>query len=199
MERPQLHISIEGFDGVGKTTACEKLAKLLNLEFVEKPLCSLFDSSEDYLKVRDRVNEWPERNFTAAFYGIGSLYMYHKYAGKRIVTDRHLCSNYAWSGSDDNDDIYNLLISKMGKPQLTVVLYADANTVKDRLSCRDVNDSDLKKLDQLGHIYERMREFCVSRELRTLWLHTERYSKEDVPMLISEYFYSENLPNFKEI
>jgi len=38
-----LHISIEGFDGVGKTTISQLLAKRLEFELVEKPLKYLFD------------------------------------------------------------------------------------------------------------------------------------------------------------
>ena len=37
------HISIEGFDGVGKTTISNIVAKELGFKFIEKPLHELFD------------------------------------------------------------------------------------------------------------------------------------------------------------
>ena len=38
-----MHIAIEGFDGVGKSTAAKKLAEKLGFLLVEKPLHFLFD------------------------------------------------------------------------------------------------------------------------------------------------------------
>ena len=41
------HISIEGMDGVGKSTTCKLLAEKLGYIFVEKPLHYLLDDKED--------------------------------------------------------------------------------------------------------------------------------------------------------
>ena len=45
MDKPNIHISIEGFDGVGKTTICRLLTEKLGYEFVEKPLHFLFTNT----------------------------------------------------------------------------------------------------------------------------------------------------------
>lgn len=187
MNKPYRHISIEGFDGVGKTTTCQLLAEELGYEFVEKPLHYLFDegdSFDEYLRIRDKVNACPERNFTASFYGLGSFYLYHLYEGKSIVTDRHLCSNYAWSGTDENGDVYDLLLKKLGKPYLTVVLYANPKTIEGRLHGRDANDPDLKKTSRSEKIYGKMREFCQTKGLDTLWIHTDNLSPERIVRFI---------------
>ena len=187
MSKPTRHISIEGFDGVGKTTTCQLLAKALGYEFVEKPLHFLFDegdSMDEYLRIRNKVNACPDRDFTAAFYGLGSLYLYHAYAGKSIITDRHLCSNYAWSGNGANDDVYDLLLKKLGKPYLTVVLYAKPETIEARLNGRDQGDPDLKKISRSEEIYGKMRSFCKGKGLNTLWLHTDSMSPERIVELI---------------
>ena len=189
MGKPARHISIEGFDGVGKTTTCQLLAEKLGYEFVEKPLHYLFDEGDSfnaYLRIRDIVNACPDRDFTASFYGLGSLYLYYLYQGKNIVTDRHLCSNYAWSGVDGNEDVYDLLLKKLGKPYLTVVLYAKPETIQTRLGGRDCHDPDLKKIRKSEHIYEKMRRFCVEKGLNTLWLCTDNLSPEKVVELILE-------------
>lgn len=189
MSKPAMHISIEGFDGVGKTTTCQLLAKRLGYEFVEKPLHLLFDegdSFDEYLRIRDKVNACPDRDFTSSFYGLGSLYLYHLYDGKNIVTDRHLCSNYAWSGTKDNKDVYEFLLKKLGKPYLTIVLYAKPETIQSRLSGRDSKDPDLKKIRRSEEIYGEMRAFCEENELNTLWLHTDNMSPELIVDLIME-------------
>ena len=48
------HISIEGMDGVGKSTICKLLAERLGYLFVEKPLHYLLDDNEDEIKQYDR-------------------------------------------------------------------------------------------------------------------------------------------------
>ena len=187
MSKPAIHISVEGFDGVGKTTTCQLLAERLGYEFVEKPLHYLFDendSFDEYLRIRDKVNACPDRDFTASFYGLGSLYLYHLYDGKNIVTDRHLCSNYAWSGADCNGDVYDLLLKKLGKPLLTVVLYAKPETIQGRLSGRDNQDPDLKKIKKSEEIYGKMRRFCKEKGLNTLWIHTDGMTPQQIVGLI---------------
>ena len=185
------HISIEGMDGVGKSTTCELLAKRLGYKFVEKPLHYLFDESEEnfdeYIRIRDQVNKNPNRVFTSWFYGLGSIYMYEMFKDENIVTDRHLASNYAWSGSDDNGEVYDLLIKKLGTPKLTVILYSPSETIVQRLISRDKNDSDIEKAKKSEFIYQRMIDFCKSKNMPFLVIDTSNMKpKEVVDRIIEE-------------
>lgn len=60
-----IHISIEGMDGVGKSTTCQLLANKLGYKFIEKPLHYLFDESDnsfdEYIRIRNQVNANPKR------------------------------------------------------------------------------------------------------------------------------------------
>ena len=82
------HISIEGMDGVGKSTTCKLLSERLGYKFVEKPLHYLFDESEEkfdeYIRIRDQVNANPNRIFTSWFYGLGSIYMYEMFKDENV-------------------------------------------------------------------------------------------------------------------
>ena len=94
------HLSIEGMDGVGKTTICALVAEKLNYIFVEKPLHYLLDDNGEitqYQKVAERVNRNPDRVFTAWYYGLNNIYLYKKFYDSNIVTDRHIVSNYCWT------------------------------------------------------------------------------------------------------
>ena len=139
------HISIEGMDGVGKSTVCALLAEKLGCRFVEKALHYLLDDSENdvsqYQKVAKRVNSNPDRNFTAWYYGLNNIYTYTQFQGENIVTDRHIVSNYCWSGTEDNSDIYDLILKKIGKPTLTVILYAKPDAILKRLRSRNPEGS----------------------------------------------------------
>lgn len=171
-------------DGVGKSTTCKLLSERLGYKFVEKPLHYLFDESEDkfdeYLRIRDQVNANPNRVFTSWFYGLGSIYMYELFKDQNIVTDRHFASNYAWSGADNNGEVYDLLLKKLGAPKLTVILYSPSETIMKRLITRNKEDSDIKKAKKSEMIYSRMIEFCKTRELPYLVIDTSKLKPEEV-------------------
>ena len=178
------HISIEGMDGVGKSTTCNLLAQKLGYKFVEKPLHYLFDNDEvtfdEYIRIRDQVNANPNRVFTSWFYGLGSIYMYELFKNENIVTDRHFASNYAWSGSDDNNEVYDLLIQKLGAPKLTVILYSPSDIIVNRLISRNKEDSDIKKAKKSEMIYQRMIEFCKNKNLPYIVIDTSNLTPDEV-------------------
>lgn len=178
------HISIEGMDGVGKSTTCNLLARKLGYKFVEKPLHYLFDNNEatfdEYIRIRDQVNANPNRVFTSWFYGLGSIYMYELFKNENIVTDRHFASNYAWSGSDDNNEVYDLLIQKLGAPKLTVILYSPSEIIVNRLIFRNKEDSDIKKAKKSEMIYQRMIEFCKNKNLPYIVIDTSNLTPDEV-------------------
>lgn len=182
------HISIEGMDGVGKSTTCKILAERLGYEFVEKPLHYLFDDSDNeikqYQKIAKRVNSNPNRTFTAWYYGLNNIYLYEKFKDKNIVTDRHIVSNYCWSGTKDNMDIYNLILKKIGKPKLTIILYATPEAILKRLKHRDINDPDINKVNLSEKAYERMIYFCETKKLEYLVIDTSNKTPEETVDLI---------------
>lgn len=184
------HISIEGMDGVGKSTTCELLAKRLGYKFVEKPLHYLFDknsdSFEEYIRIRNQVNANSNRIFTSWFYGLGSIYMYELFKDSNIVTDRHLGSNYAWSGTKDNKEVYELLVKKLGVPKLTVILYAPSDVIVERLKGRNKQDSDIAKAKNSEVIYSRMIEFCNDYKFPFIIIDSSKLSPIEVVDKICE-------------
>lgn len=182
------HISIEGVDGVGKSTTCKLLAERLGYIFVENPLHFLLDDCdeefEQYKKVAKRVNANSNRNFTAWYYGLNNIYLYDKFKNQNIVTDRHIVSNYCWSGTDYNDDIYNLILTKIGKPKLTVILYATPEIILTRLKKRNINDPDIAKVPKSEKAYERMIYFCEKKKLEYIVIDTSNITPEETVNLI---------------
>ena len=175
------HISIEGMDGVGKSTTCKLLAEKLGYIFVEKPLHFLLDDGDEikqYQKVAKKVNSNPNRNFTAWYYGLNNIYLYEKFKDQNIVTDRHIVSNYCWSGTEYNKDIYNLILKKIGKPTLTVILYATPDAILKRLKNRDINDADIAKVEKSEKAYERMIYFCETKKLNYIVVDTSDKTPE---------------------
>lgn len=178
-----VHISIEGMDGVGKTTTCKLLAEKLKFQFIEKPLHYLFDgedSIENYQRIARDVNNNKNRDFTSMFYGMGSIYMYEKFQNSNIVTDRHLASNYAWSGVETNQDVFDILVKKLGSPKLTVILYAPSDVIINRLRARDKNDKDIERVKNSEKIYRKMKDFCEKYHFPYLVIDTSNLNVEQV-------------------
>lgn len=183
-----MHISIEGMDGVGKTTTAKMVATELGYQFVDKPLHYLFDEEgyDNYIRIRNIVNSSSNRLFTAWFYGLSNIYAYEQFAGKNIVTDRHFLSNFAWSGTDDNTEVYDLLVQKIGKPTLTVILYASDDTIISRIKGRDATDKDVNKVAESKRLYEKMVDFSNKYELPYMVIDTSSLAPADVVKVIIE-------------
>ena len=184
-----MHISIEGFDGVGKTTVSTLVAAELDWVFVDKPLKHIFDPDggiTEYLRIRDYFNEISPRNkaLSACFYGLGNMFLYEKFKDCNIVTDRHILSNYAWSGGTESMRIFEAIHSVIGSPTLTVILYADNDTITKRLRTRDTQDLDLKKLKHSEEIYSKMKFFAEKYKMPYIIIDTNTLSPNDVVSLI---------------
>lgn len=181
------HIAIEGMDGVGKTTASKLLAKRLGYKFIDKNLRELFDdgdSYDNYIRIRDKVNASPDRLFTAWFYALGNIYLHTAHEKENIVTDRYFLSNYAWSGTENNDEVYDVLVKKLGFPDLTVILYADEHAILSRLRHRDKLDSDIKKVTLAKEKYEKMIYFCEKYKMSYMVIDTSNLFPEEVVEVI---------------
>lgn len=184
-----IHISIEGMDGVGKSTLCKKLADKLGYKFVEKPLHYLYSNEDDismYQEMAKKVNANPDRTFTSWYYALNNIYLYTLFKDQNIVTDRHIVSNYCWSGTDDNMDVYDLLLSKIGKPTLTVILYAKPQAILKRLIGRNPNDSDLYKVTISEEKYEKMIYFCEIKKLPYIVIDSSELESDEVVDIILE-------------
>ena len=186
------HISIEGMDGVGKTTVCNLLAKATGYTFITKPLHYLTDCDENnwpnYYRARDIANSSDNKDFSAWFYGLGLIYSYEKFKNQNIITDRHIVSNYCWSVVPSNMDIFDLLIKKIGKPTLTVILYADEKTIGSRLTKRDPNDSDLKRVHKTEQVYEKMISFCELKHFPYMVIDSSKLTPSEIVERILEVY-----------
>ena len=103
---------------------------------------------------------------------------------ENIITDRHFLSNYAWSGTDDNTEVYDLLVKKLGFPDLTVILYADETAIFNRLRSRDEHDSDLDKVKKSKEKYEKMVFFCEKYKMPYMVVDTSNLTPDQTVDLI---------------
>lgn len=177
-----MHIAVEGFDGVGKSTTAKKLAQVTGFLLVEKPLHFLFDEEGDreYIRIRDAVNKSKNKKFTGWFYGLGNIYLYEKFKGQNIITDRHILSNYCWSGASETDYIFDAIYKTIGAPDFTFLISADPEVIERRMKKRDPNDSDLRKVKYIKDAYEKMQTVLDRYEMPGIVLDTTYLDEEAV-------------------
>ena len=85
-------------------------------------------------------------------------------------------------------DIFDLLIKKIGKPTLTVILYADEKTISSRLTKRDPMDSDLKRVHKTEQVYEKMISFCELKHFPYLVIDSSKLSPTEIIERILEVY-----------
>lgn len=185
-----MHIAIEGIDGVGKSTAAKNLADRLGFTLVEKPLHFLFDengSEENYIRIRNEVNKSKNKRFTGWFYGLGNIFLYEHFKNENIITDRHILSNYCWSGDDSTDYIFDSIYQTTGAPDFTFLIVASQEAVEKRLKKRNSNDPDLKKVEYIPTAYAKMKVVLERYKMPGIIIDTsEMGEKEVVDIMVSE-------------
>lgn len=178
-----MHIAIEGIDGVGKSTAAKNLAKALGFALIEKPLHFLFDedgTDKNYIRIRNEVNKSKNKAFTGWFYGLGNIYLYEAFKGKNIITDRHILSNYCWSGDENTDYIFDAIYKTTGAPDFTFLIYADPIEVEKRLKNRSLCDPDLRKVSFIPSAYKKMESVLQRYGMPGMVIDTTHLSAHDV-------------------
>ncbi len=172
------------------------LANSINFKIVEKPLHYLFDegqSTDNYIRIRDEVNASTNKIFTGWFYGLGNIFLYEKFKNQNIITDRHILSNYCWSGSDESDFVFDAICRAIGHPDYTFIIYATPEVIAKRLLKRDVEDSDLKKVSYVPEAYEKMIRIMKKHNMPGTLVDTSNLDENEVVDLMIDVLKKEGI------
>lgn len=186
-----MHIAIDGLDGAGKTTAAREVARRLGFSYVEKPLSAVSDPEgglQEYLRFTSYINLHTDLEFRAMIYGAGTYLAALRARTENIVSDRYICSMYAINATGENETFFDYLVETSGKPELTVLLFADAETRRLRIIRRDPQDPVLRRLKFSDDGYLRMRSFVDHFRVPCLWLDTTKMEPGEVAAAIIEYW-----------
>lgn len=151
-------ISIEGIDGVGKSTLTKKLAQYLQCDILEKPLATKI-GIEEYTRQKEEMHKIGGKQLID-FY-ISSYEFINNY--DRIVTDRYIGSLYSWGVDDSNKEHFFESLKKLPLPTVAIFLIGDPEVIYKRALLRDGNDIDARKanlsfihLDKYKEIYKKL-------------------------------------------
>ena len=172
-------IAVEGMDGVGKTTIAKMLSIRKGLKYIERPNKAFFDMDEDsYSRLCRKVYNSDIRAM-AWFFGLGNIIQVLQNDEHDVVLDRHFLSNYFWNGSDETEKIFSTMINMVGKPDLTILLYAKTEERLERIRRRNPYDRDLKDPDMKIFGYDKMIDFATRYNLPFIIVNTEDLNIEE--------------------
>ena len=174
-------VSIEGMDGVGKTTVARNIEKDLGFVYVKDPLKELFElSDENLFKISNKVFNSKNDRLIALYLALGDCYALSEYQNMNIIMDRHVLLNYFWNGNSDTESIFKMQVDCFGKPDLTILLLASPQTRRKRISSRNPNDPDLKKQRMFKEDYSIILDFLEKYGYNYVPVDTEQLSIEDM-------------------
>lgn len=174
-----MYIAIEGMDGVGKTSLAKKLSTDLNFDYIEKPMQKFMNCNNDYYnEICNFMFGLPNQDITLNFYMLGNILT--KYLGADIVVDRNILSSYYWDCNEKNKIIFDYFVKKEILPDLTIILYADADSRLNRIKSRNSNDEDLNYVFDLQNGYKKMIDYANELHMPYILLDTNELNFDEV-------------------
>lgn len=172
-------IVLEGIDGSGKTTVCQKLCKKINAEMYKTPpfpFSDLRDSVDKCVNIKSRFYFYLSSVIHASSEIVELLK--HKY----VACDRYILSTLCYHRAADSFfksfDENNLDILQ---PDFTFYLEADYDVRMRRIAYREnLENADAVYSDLHDKKFQEKVELEFSRYKNLIWINTNSISPEDV-------------------
>ena len=180
-------ISIDGYDGTGKTTLAKSLAKKFNFTYLEKPailmlkekyLCSYEEAEIILQEIEKKLFSSKDKVKIAKFY-CETLVWLKKYSNSRnIILDRGFLTTYAVIGYPETELIFDDCIKQGGFFDGSIYLTANDETRVKRIFERNPTDPDLKRPVKWHE--NNLEEYATSRHLNYIKINTENLNPNQV-------------------
>ena len=198
-------ISIEGMDGVGKSTITKRVSKTLDIPLVEKPIDRLLCLDKEHSNIiTEKIYSDYSSNVQGMYYLLGYLSALEDSKKEDIIMDRSFLSTYYFSYNEENAPLFDIIANYYGLPDLTIILYASIDERIKRIKRRNSSDVDLNKKRLYIDDYTKFFEGIKKYNMPYLVINNEKLQEEDTDLLVSTIVKliienKENLDNLKSI
>ena len=198
-------ISIEGMDGVGKSTITKRVSKTLDIPLVEKPIDRLLCLDKEHSNIiTEKIYSDYSSNVQGMYYLLGYLSALEDSKKEDIIMDRSFLSTYYFSYNEENAPLFDIIANYYGLPDLTIILYASIDERIKRIKKRNSSDVDLNKKRLYIDDYTKFFEGIKKYNMPYLVINNEKLQAEDTALLVSTLVKliienKENLDNLKSI
>lgn len=178
-------ISVEGLDGVGKSTITNYLSSSLNMPIAEKPIKKLlYLDDEQSKRITEKIYSCYSSNIQAMYYLMGYLTVLEDSKKYDILMDRGFLSTYYFSYNKETSALFDMFVMNYGVPDLTIVLYASVEERIKRIKNRNTSDDDLKKKRLYVDGYDKYFEALKKYNMPYLLINNESLSLEETSFLV---------------
>jgi len=179
-------ITVDGYDGTGKTTLAKNIAKRYGFTYLEKPVirmvavqkgCDLAEAEQIVKEQEHSLWKSNDKHKIAEYYC--EAYRFVRELGKHydIVMDRGLLTLYAIIGDDETKDAFDKYIEEGLFYEGSVYLTATDENRIERIRRRNPNDPDLKRPHWRDNDLE---EYADSRHLNYFTVATDDRTPDEV-------------------
>lgn len=174
-------ISVEGLDGVGKSSLTASLSDTLKMPVITKPIKSLLElTPEQSNNITKKIYSVHSKNLQAMYYLFGYLSALEMGKNDNYILDRGFISTYYSSCSKENINLFDFFANNYGFPELTILLYASIDERIKRIVGRNNSDNDLKKIRIYKDNYDKHFEAIRRYNIPHIAINTENLSELEV-------------------
>ena len=182
-------ITIDGYDGTGKTTLAKNIANKYGFFYLDKPVikmtqCQKNISRNDATKLVENVehelfsNTLNNRKKIAKYYCNTLLWLSAYKNDIDIILDRGLLTTYAIVGDSETESIFDQYISSGAFLDGSIYLTATDDERIRRIYTNDPNDPDLKFPPKWRE--NNLEEYATSRNLNYYKINTDCKTPQEV-------------------
>ena len=180
-------VTIDGYDGTGKTTLAKKIAKEREYIYIEKPFilkyqyehgCSYKEAKEKTTEIEKKLFENNIKERIIDYYCDGILWIKNIVDRGNIVLDRGILTVYAVCGKRENEQEFIKYLNQGIAFDCSIYLTADDMERRRRIFLNDPNDSDLKY--PIKWRENNLEEFADKTNICYYKIRTDGLTKDEV-------------------
>ena len=180
-------ISIDGYDGTGKTTLAKKLAEHYGFLYLDKPVIAMVQHQKkcSYEEATQIVKGYEKELYAhcskaqiACFYNRAFVWLKNFSKNHNIILDRGILTTYAVVGYPETEALFDHFLKAGAFLQGSIYLTADDEERVRRIYKNDPNDIDLKHPTKWHE--NNLEEYATERGLNFYKIKTDGKTPDEI-------------------